>query len=131
VGWAETRAIYWVLPALLTVGWLVLWLTRRRVRPWFFALAIVLALLCFPAGSIAGHAETSGEDCTPDNLCFSIQEVHWWFNGMYGLLTCGVLVVLTLGVELVLAIVRRRSKTPPPREADVPASQSPAQGWNR
>jgi hypothetical protein len=103
---------HWVLPALLAVAWLLLWLTGRRVRLWFLPIAVALSILCVPAGMIAGSAQTSGASCGPNELCFSMHEVDWWFNGLFGFVTCAVLAILTLVVELVMTIVRRTSDGP-------------------
>lgn len=104
---AETRAADWILPALLLAGWATLWATRRRVPPWFFAVAAALAVLCLPAGMLAGRSELGGTNCTPDNLCFSADEVDWWINGLLGLLAAGVLGVITLLVTATARLNRR------------------------
>jgi hypothetical protein len=88
-------------------------MTRRRVRLWFLAIAVALSILCVPTGMIAGSVEMSGAACGPHDLsCFSMQEVEWWANGFFGFMSCVVLSILTLAVELVIAIVRRTSGRP-------------------
>ncbi|MGC5331616.1 hypothetical protein [Micromonospora sp. DT62] len=83
-----------ILPALLVTVWLGLTLVRR-VPGWFFGLGACVALLCFPAGIIAGRLELGDTDCTPDNLCFSANMVDWWLNGLLGLFTVAVLAILS------------------------------------
>jgi hypothetical protein len=107
VEWVASNPVAWIVPGLLVGAWIALWLLRRPVRPWFFLAAAVLAVLCFPAGMLAGRAELEGLSCTPDNLCFSADEVDWWLNGLLGLLTTCALAVLTPVVDFVLALVRR------------------------
>jgi hypothetical protein len=113
LGLGESTPIDWVLPALLAVAWLLSWLTRRRVRLWFLPIAVAVSILCVPAGMIAGSAQMSGSTCGPHDLsCFSMQEVDWWFNGLLGFVACGVLAILTLAVELVMAFIRHTSEGP-------------------
>ena len=114
---AETSVGDWILPALLVLAWLILWATRRRVPLWFFAAGVILAILCFPAGMLAGRAELdSVDDCTPGNLCFSANEVDWWFNGVLGFLTTGALAIASLVVAAVIAAVRNgRNRTGTPQ----------------
>ncbi len=104
---AETRPVDWILPLLLLLGWIALWVVRRRVPPWFFAVAAMLAVLCVLAGMLAGRVEIRGTDCTPDNLCFSENEVDWWANGLLGLLTTGALGLATLVVTAAVRAGRR------------------------
>jgi hypothetical protein len=107
----ETAAVDWILPALLAAAWLLSWLTRRRIRLWFLAVAVALSILCVPAGMVAGTAQMSGATCGPgDSSCFSIDEVDWWLNGLFGFLTCALLGFLTVAVESVMAVVRRTSQ---------------------
>jgi hypothetical protein len=86
----------WILPVLLVVAWAVLWTARRHVSRWFFAAGLVAALLCVPAGMIAGKAEMSGSDCTADNLCFSMHQVDFWVNGLLGFFATGLLALVTM-----------------------------------
>jgi hypothetical protein len=116
---AETSPGDWILPAVLVLAWLALQATRRRVPAWFFAAGLLLAILCIPAGMLAGRAELGGiDDCTPGNLCFSATEVDWWFNGVLGFLTTGALALATLVVAAVVAAVRagrNRNRTGAPQ----------------
>jgi hypothetical protein len=107
--------INWVLPIVLVVVWAPLWATRRRTRLWFLATALVGSVLCFPAGVIAGDAEiaahqremATGVACSPDNLCASMWELHWWLNGLSGLGIWVLLAATTIIVEMAIAIKRR------------------------
>lgn len=90
-----------ILPALLGTAWLGLTLARR-MSGWFFGLGGCVALLCFPAGIMAGRFELGDTDCTPGNLCFSAIMVDWWLNGLFGLLTVAVLAILS-GVRKIFA----------------------------
>ncbi|OLT21077.1 hypothetical protein BJF79_46975 [Actinomadura sp. CNU-125] len=50
---------------------------------WFFVTGSLLAVLCFPVGMLVAKADANGADCSPDNLCFSMDAVYWWCNGFY------------------------------------------------
>lgn len=109
---AEAKPIDWILSALFVLTWVTFWAVRRRVPVWFFVVAALLTILCLPAGVIAGNAELSGTYCAPDNLCFSMNEVHWWINGLLVFLTVTVLAFLTPFVGAgVKAIGNRRNPT--------------------
>jgi hypothetical protein len=98
----------WLLPGLLSLAWLTFLVTRKLIPSWSFVVGAVLALLCFPAGVIAGRLELASVDnCTADNLCFSLNQLHWWWNGFLGLLTIAALGMITLVTEAVLAVWRR------------------------
>jgi hypothetical protein len=98
----------WILPAVLVAAWALLWRSPRRLRLWFLPAAGALSILCFPAGLIASETQLSGAGCGARSRgCFSTDAVHWWLNGLHGLLTCGALVIVTLAIELVLRILRR------------------------
>ncbi|RKN54540.1 hypothetical protein D7193_21505 [Micromonospora costi] len=114
MGLTGTRAVHWILAALLLVAWLALWAVRRRIPLWFFPAALCLAVLCFPAGVLAGRAETAAAGCTADNLCFSMREVDWWLNGALAMLACGALAAVTVAVELGRAASRYLSGRPGP-----------------
>jgi len=103
----ETSAVDWILPAVLVVAWLPWWAAGRHARFWFFVVGTVLSIMCVPAGIIAGNVEMSGVTCRPQDLCFSIWEVHWWLNASFGLVTCLVLIGFTLTIESVRALARR------------------------
>lgn len=105
-----THLVDWTLPALLLLAWITLWAARRRVPTWFFAAGVLLAILCIPAGMFAGKAQLAGSDCTPDNLCFSSDEVDWWANGLFGFLGTGVLAFVTLVVTAVATLLRGPGK---------------------
>jgi uncharacterized membrane protein len=110
---AEAEPVDWILSALLVLAWITFWVVRRRVSVWFFVAAVLLSILCLPAGVIAGEAELRGISCSPDNLCFSMNEVHWWMDSLLGLLTAVVLAFFTpfvgTGVE---ALHDRRNRLP-------------------
>jgi hypothetical protein len=110
---ADSKPIDWILPALLFLAWIAFWVVRRRVPVWFFVVAVLLAILCLPAGMVAGDIELRGTYCTPDNLCFSMNGVHWWINGLLAFLTATGLAFLTpfvgTGVE---ALHDRWNRTP-------------------
>jgi hypothetical protein len=91
-----TGPVDWILPGVLIVLWLTLRRTRRGTPTWWYAVGFALVLLCVPAGAVAAAREFEGEDCTPDDLCFSIDQVHWWLNGILGLFTLGALILVTL-----------------------------------
>jgi hypothetical protein len=112
VEWVTANPVALILPTILVVAWIVLWLVRRPVWPWFFVAAAILAVLCFPAGVQAARAELDGLSCTPDNLCFSADEIDWWVNGALGLVTIGGLALLTLLVDVVLPLFNRKSADP-------------------
>ena len=103
----DSHPVDWILPAVLVVGWIALWAARRRVPRWFFLAGLVLAVLCVPAGMIAGKAQANGPDCAAGNLCFSMREVDLWVNGLLGLVATGLLALLTMIVHAVAAIARR------------------------
>jgi hypothetical protein len=106
MGFAGTGTVGWILPALLTAAWLPLWMAGRRVRFWFFIAGFAVSIVCIPAGMIAAKMELSGTTCNADDLCFSMREVYWWVNGLYGLVTCFALVMLTLTIESVRQLAR-------------------------
>ncbi|GAA4632914.1 hypothetical protein GCM10023196_068350 [Actinoallomurus vinaceus] len=108
--YSSALPLIWVLPTMLLLAWLTLWATRRRVPLWFFVAGLLLAILCFPAGMLAARAELNGTYCSPDNLCFSINEVRWWWNGIFGVLTTAVLGLATLVVTAVVRVVRARNR---------------------
>jgi hypothetical protein len=89
---------------------------------WFFAVAAVLAILCFPAGMLAGRQDLAGAECTPDNLCFSADEVGWWWNGLLGVLAIGALALLT-------GAARRGARRSPP--APLSSGTTADQGYDR
>jgi hypothetical protein len=107
VGSGETGTVDWILPAVLVAVWLLLWLAGHRVRVWFLAIGVAVSILCIPAGFIAARPAADGGTCGPGDLCFSLQPVHWWRNGFFGLVSCLVLAVLTVLIGAVLALVRR------------------------
>ncbi len=94
-----TRPVDWILSGLLVLVWLTLRATRKGVPRWWYALGLVLVVLCIPGGAIAAEREFAGEDCSPQDLCFSIDLVHWWLNGIMGLVTLGALSLVTLVIE--------------------------------
>ncbi|MFG1778879.1 hypothetical protein ACGFIR_00890 [Micromonospora sp. NPDC049051] len=111
---AGVGAVDVILPALLLATWLGLALAHR-VSGWFFGLGGCVALLCLPAGFVAGRFELGDTDCTPGNLCFSATMVDWWLNGLFGLLTVALLAVLS-GVRKLFAGVDAREADPEERE---------------
>jgi uncharacterized membrane protein len=110
---AEAEPVDWILSALLVLAWITFWVVRRRVPVWFFVAAVLLSILCVPAGLIAGEAELRGSYCRPGDLCSSMNEVHWWMDSLLGLLTTVVLAFFTpfvsTGVE---ALQERRNRRP-------------------
>lgn len=106
-----TLPVNWVLPTILLLAWLTLWATRRRVTLWFFGAGLLLAILCVPAGMLAARAELNGTYCSPDNLCFSMNEILWWCNGIFGFLTTAVLGLATPVLTAVVTVVRTRNRT--------------------
>jgi hypothetical protein len=63
-----------------------------------------------------------------------MDEVGWWINGMLGLVTCAVLGVLTLVVDLVLTVVRGRPDEPGTCRVSVPIGREnngPSRGGHR
>lgn len=107
MGLGETSAVDWILPVVLAAVWLLLWLAGHRVRVWFLAIGVAVSILCIPAGFIVARLAADGGTCGPGDLCFSLQPVHWWLNGFFGLVSCLVLAVLTALIEAVVALVRR------------------------
>ncbi|GAB3973913.1 hypothetical protein GCM10029978_054260 [Actinoallomurus acanthiterrae] len=108
---SRTLPVIWVLPTMLLLVWLTLWAIRRRVPLWFFGAGLLLAILCFPAGMLAARVELNGTYCSPDNLCFSMNEALWWGNGIFGFLTTAVLGLATPVVTAVVTLVRTRNRT--------------------
>lgn len=133
---AGSEPVDWLLPGLLGLAWLTLWVARKRIPPWFFAVGAILAVLCFPAGLVAGRLELGDTNCTPDNLCFSADGVDWWWNGILGLLTNAVLALVTAGITSALAVARRtrstgrRSPRRAPRRPADPLSKGPTEPLN-
>ncbi|MET8256035.1 hypothetical protein ACFYPG_11635 [Micromonospora sp. NPDC005553] len=95
-----TRSADLILPVLIVATWLVLTIARR-VSMWFFGLAAGAALLCLPAGIIAGHLDLNDGECSPRALCFSAAMVDWWLNGLFGLMAVVGLAILS-GVRRLL-----------------------------
>ena len=95
-----------VLPVLLTVAWSATWLGRRQLRLWFFPVAAALSVVCFAI--FLG----SNEPCTPQDayMCrFDIAGWEWATRGLLGIVTTFVLGVVTITVEIGLALRRRTS----------------------
>lgn len=108
----ESAPVDWLVSGLLGLVWIALWAVRKRAPPWFFVVGAVLAVLCFPAGMAAGRLELGGvHNCTPGTLCFSMNEVHWWWNGLLGLLTNAALGLVTVAITGAFAARRRTRST--------------------
>lgn len=110
---AEAKPIDWILSALLVLTWVTLWVVRRRVPVRFFVGAVLLAILCLPAGVMAGDMELRDTYCAPDNMCFSMNGVHWWINGLLAFLTAAALAFLTPFVGTGIEAVRNRRNPAP------------------
>src|SRR4051794_10603061 len=98
---AETRPFDWLLPALLVLTWLALWAARKGTPTWFVIAGVALPVLCFPTGMVAARLELAGTECTPANLCFSADEVDWWWNAILGFVTTGLLALTTMVIQAV------------------------------
>ena len=103
----EMPLVGWILPGLLVVLWLWFTGTGRGSPRLFAAVSLVLVVLCFPAGTLAGR-DQGGLDCTPADPCPSLGGMFWWVNGILGLLTFGLLNLATL----VVGAVRGTSPAP-------------------
>ena len=121
MGLSNTMVVDWVVPTLFVVAWLPLWWAGRSVRFRFFAAAIAVSILCFVIGAFAGASGSSGSSCEAyrQKDCGGLagglgseSMISWWVNGLLGFVTCGVLAILTLVVELLLALLRRAPDHP-------------------
>lgn len=109
-GAGDIVVVDWFLSALLVLVWVPLCWAPRRVRLRFLPTAGAVSILCFPVGLVAAQEQMHGSSCgSRDNGCFSTQAMHWWFNGLHGLVTCAVLAVATV----VLIAARREGQGHP------------------
>jgi len=109
----DSHPVDWILPTVLVVDWIGLGAAQRRVPRWFFVAGVVLAVVCVPAGMIAGKAQAAGPDCSPGNLCFSMGEVDLWVNGLLGFFATGLLALVTMIVPAVATVTRDRRRAGP------------------
>ena len=106
----EAPGTAYVLPVLLAVVWLLLWRAGRRARLWFLLGAPVASVLCIPIGVAVGLVEMSSLVCaTQAPECSSMYIIDVWLNAYTGLWTSAALGPVTLTIEAVLLLRRRRS----------------------
>jgi hypothetical protein len=103
--------IVWVLPVVITVGWILSWWGRRRTRWGLLAAAAVISLLCMAFGFDMYGRPISPEDlrCSPAFECIDRYPVQWMMTGLISLGCSMALLILTLVAEFIIWFSRRAS----------------------
>ncbi|MBT8226914.1 MAG: hypothetical protein HKP61_10760 [Dactylosporangium sp.] len=119
--YATAPAVAYVLPVLLLAVWVRLWWVGRRARMWFVGLAPVVAILCLPAGALVGQRERALVCAPGQPECSGGHAVDVLLNGFAGLPVAVGLAVVTIGVELFLALRHRHRRRQDHPDGAVPS----------
>lgn len=92
-----------ILPAVITLGWLVSWSGPARVRWGLLAVAVVVSIVCVVVGIHPRQPppQLGPDSCSGTVACTDFSGFAWYVAGIYGIVCWFVLLVLTLVIDAV------------------------------
>ncbi|WP_327175663.1 hypothetical protein OG599_10260 [Streptomyces sp. NBC_01335] len=100
-----------ILPAVILLGWIASWWGTRRLRWIGLSVAAAASVVCAVIGQEAMGPRTDPHalGCSSALECTDLDPVFVIASGVLGLVFCLALMVLTLVVEFVVSVRRKKS----------------------